>query len=388
MDRKTVGEISIQKAFNKKWWDSNRSSKIKGTGTGALLDTWKKTYSDTPGGFSTAEIAATRKAGEPLKKSLLEAQKLCGTSQPDDLAGIKKMIGLLETYESLLEDREKTIKSLSDLLGQSISAYNDAKPGLLEAGKDLAEVDKRIKSAAEALEKPLDGNQKQDLGRLLGVIDSDLEKLLGRIGQVMGKPNDIDSKAKGAFEGARKDKGMRPNFERYDAMKAGFFEIGDRLYQQVQSRIVDVKEMIADVSDSSTIETTVKMLNEFTEIVKSGTCDEFVYILDQAKDWLPRLIVAKRQPETVNQETIRGLMLLEEILVQSTRMALTIDGQIARMAKQSTKAASRFKQDPTVQKALQTFNDNVKRRLEERAKAMKMLPVLQKETREVLEAAL
>ena len=113
MDKKTVASISFAKSFNKKWWDSNRSSKIKGTGTGALLDVWAKACPPAVEKMSGDQIKSAKAACEKLETSFHNAAKMCGKTEQDDADGIKKLLGLLETYQHLLGEREKAISTLA-----------------------------------------------------------------------------------------------------------------------------------------------------------------------------------------------------------------------------------------------------------------------------------
>jgi hypothetical protein len=48
MDKQEVAAITIAKSFNKKWWESKRSSKAKGSGVGKALDGWQQTCKKAP----------------------------------------------------------------------------------------------------------------------------------------------------------------------------------------------------------------------------------------------------------------------------------------------------------------------------------------------------
>ena len=67
MKKKDVASISYKTAFNKTWWESKRSSKVKGCGVGNALDRWQKN--------STSSTSGVRRTGGRVLCQLAE----CGS---------------------------------------------------------------------------------------------------------------------------------------------------------------------------------------------------------------------------------------------------------------------------------------------------------------------
>ncbi len=386
MDKKAVAEISLQKAFNKKWWDSNRSSKIKGTGTGALLDSWKKACPQAVEKLSQTQIETARKASVAVNKSLLAAQKMCGKSEQDDLTGIKKMLGLLGTYGELLDEREKAIKALATNLDNICTVYTNAKPELARIAQETGAVHDRVVSAEKESAKNLSETDKKKLLETLKAIETDLGKLEKAAEKVGLAAKNAEEPFKKSFKAAREDKGLRPAFARYDTLTKGFDEISDRLHDQIKGINLDLVELIKDVSGSQTIDTTLKVLDNQENYLDSPTYMVYVDIVDKARVWLPRIVNARKNPEQVSQKEWSDYAGLQGEIESAARQMSSVDAQLGRVLKMSMKATARFKDDQRVEAYMKRITLGVKKRGEERSQMMKVLPTFQKQLQELLAA--
>ncbi|MCY2988405.1 MAG: hypothetical protein NTY19_11150 [Planctomycetota bacterium] len=386
MDKKAVAEISLQKTFNKKWWDNNRSSKVKGTGTGALLDSWKKACPQTVEKLSQTQIETARKASAAVNKSLLAAQKMCGKSEQDDLTGIKKMLGLLDTYGELLDEREKAIKALATNLDNICTVYTNAKPELARIAQETGTVHDRVVSAEKESGKNLSETDKKKLLETLKAIEIDLGKLEKAAEKVGLAAKNAEEPFKKTFKAAREDKGLRPAFARYDTLTKGFDEISDRLHDQIKGINLDLVELIKDVSGSQTIDTTLKVLDNQENYLDSPTYMVYVDIVDKARVWLPRIVNARKNPEQVSQKDWSDYAGLQGEIESAARQMSSVDAQLGRVLKMSMKATARFKDDQRVDAYMKRITLGVKKRGEERSQMMKVLPTFQKQLQELLAA--
>lgn len=104
MNEKDVKSISYKTAFNKKWWESRRSSKVKKSGVGDALDRWQKNCHPKIDKMTPKEVEEAKITCQSLTKALKSAIGKCGKLQKDTKQGCEKYVKLVEDYEKKVDN--------------------------------------------------------------------------------------------------------------------------------------------------------------------------------------------------------------------------------------------------------------------------------------------
>lgn len=384
MDKKTLSTISISKSFNKKWWDSNRSSKIKGTGTGALLDAWQKATATPVEKMSAAQIKAAQDASAKLDDSLNKARKLCGKAEKDDQDGIDKMLGLLEVYSGMLIERSTVLAKRAEVLKELTNTYNEQKPVMGQIAKEMGELREELKRLEERAKEDLSEVEKNRLITDLKKVATGGDELAKRLEKSSLPPKNAQRSKEGDLKEARADKGFAAAIKQFDVALNGFDEISDQLHDEIKMLETDVTEAIKDAEGTETIDTTLKSLERYQMSLGAPTFQSWGDLVDKARVWLPKIIDAKKNPTKLSPKDWEDFVGLEKEIVGSARQASAADGQIARTIKISQKAAKRFEDDPRVTKAMQGVTHDASVLFKDRANMQKSYPVMLKQLQDLL----
>ena len=389
MNKKDVAAISIATAFNKKWWDGHRSSKVKGTGTGAQLDAWRKACPDAVGGMTLGALDKAEAACDLLEKSLKAAQAKCGDKEADDLAGIKKMLAQLDGYQTQLANQRKALTNadagVANAIGDICKAIKDQNAELEKIGSEAKDLRERVANYEQRAARNLMEAAKKQLLEVVRADTKFAKDLELRCNAATDSVKRAEQPHVKDIAAARVNARLLKAVENYDTQRTEHGKNFQKVVDIVQNCVIDLLAVEKKFAGADTADKVIKSLEaQLTAIEYAPGADRYAGIMDMVKRHAGDLIKAAQKPEQISPDDWQKFAeVADEFQVEFGQVSDT-DNTLARGLKSVTKTAEPFKGVLLVDQQVEAAKRLVAKRAKERADMMKVAPVFQKQLKDLL----
>ncbi|MCY2996006.1 MAG: hypothetical protein NTY19_50375 [Planctomycetota bacterium] len=308
MDMKDVAAISYEKSFNKKWWESKRSSALKGSGVGKALDEWQKNCKKPIPQMIQRELEAAESTCAALRKALKGALAKCGDKQKETVAGCKKYLQLVNDFSSDVADRAKKIgndmTSMSVALeGFATKIVPTATKRVNDAAASLPERRKKIQPWLALAAKPMTDKEKETLLKTV----EDEQKALAAVLEDIGAGGEIVKKGLEVLEKTlaecRKQPQFRPALAKHAKTVAVFQDVWDIRYNDCQDVQNEVLEVFVALTKTATSDGAAEAMKEKAKVLKVSP--QFMSLgenLTMCKEWVAAIVEFQKNPQGLTDQ--------------------------------------------------------------------------------------
>jgi hypothetical protein len=373
MDKKEVAALSLQRSFNKKWWDKHRSFKIRGSGTGEALADWQQHCPEDVAQLKDpADVIKAESTCEALRKTLKVASGKCDKSDEEMLAAIKKMQKLIDEYELSLLNLKKAQTNKYTELNKSLQEIIDAArhfllelPALAKSVNVIQEEVERIEERVEHVEQ-MDKSDKKALLLDIATEQKQLKGIDERLATMAKDMKNLETPHRNAIFDASKDAKFRPTLEKFRTGTAEF----DRGHAEIYDLATDMAGRLGRaklaLEKGETVEGVIEEINKMLVVLEGAVVGHFRETLDVMKERTPKVMEFAKDPKSLTPRNWQDLALWEDdakgAVDKNPTTSRMLDGLLRDIKKYGDKYGRNPKVKPLINQAIGLYQARIKER--------------------------
>ncbi len=391
MNKTDVAAITIKKSFNKKWWDSKRTLKVRGSGTGEALEEWKKQCPEDVAALKDpADVEKAEATCEKVRKTLKTALSKAGDDE-HMVAGIKKMMKLIDEYEVELLNQKKAqtnkYAELNSNLQDVIDLTRQLRQALPQQANTIKDVRKRVEEYEEAADmvELLDESGKQKLLREITDDEGEIDKVDKAVSNMALAVKKADGKYREDVYTASKDAKFRPTLERYRKGTAEF----DAEHSEVYDGVTELRRRLSTVKliveKGETVEGAIEELKKLETIMGSMEIAHFRETVEIMKERTPTIMEWSKNPSAMTDKNWERAALWEDDAKGAMDKVPTTTRTLENAKRDLQRYARKYGENTDVKRLLATITKLYNEAIADRGKMLKFSPPYRKQLESLLE---